>query len=358
MASGAIKKRVKLGIRRCLTTSRMTDVIRASTPPRLIVFNYHRIREAHQATRFDPELYGPDQVQFSSQIEWIARRYDILSEDRLAAVVESGMKLTRHSAMITFDDGYRDNYELAYPILKAKRVPAVFFIPTGSIVERTLGPWDIIAWMVQGSTRKTITLRGHDFATTGEAGRTSIRDLISLWKLLPGNEVSTFLEELGTAADVRMPSRDEQDAELMTWDHLREVSRNAVAIGSHTHSHSVLAGLDLAAQKEELRVSKALLERNLGVEVRSLAYPVGLYEHFHVESKELARQCGYQFAFSFLTGFESARIADPYDIRRAFAPEPIVDLDVATAFPQHYFGNRSTIETPAHYVAPLRPTHR
>ena len=79
----------------------------------------------------------------------------------------------------------------------------------------------------------------------------------------------------------------------MTWDHAREVIRNGIAIGSHTHTHRVLSRLAEPAQHWELRESKLALEKHLGQPVRTIAYPVGRYGNFTPATMRIAAECGY-----------------------------------------------------------------
>src|SRR3954471_22574664 len=87
---------------------------------RLIVFNYPRIRpnDPHFTAGFDPNVYGPTQDVFERQVEWLSRHRKILSEDDLLEAIERRKLPDERCSMITFDDGYRDNYDLALPILK------------------------------------------------------------------------------------------------------------------------------------------------------------------------------------------------------------------------------------------------
>jgi len=105
----------------------------------------------------------------------------------------------------------------------------------------------------------------------------------------------------------------------MTWDQAREVSRNGVAIGSHTHTHRVLARLDEQAQRWELLESKLALEKHLGQAVHTIAYPVGRYGNFTPATMRIAGECGYKAAFSFRTGGNSLAAMNRYDMRRISA---------------------------------------
>jgi peptidoglycan/xylan/chitin deacetylase (PgdA/CDA1 family) len=140
-------------------------------------------------------------------------------------------------------------------------------------------------------------------------------------KFAPAGQTAGLLEELSAECGVDLPSPERCSRELMSWEQVREAARAGIAIGSHTVSHRVLATLDLESQRHELRESKALLEARLVRSVRTFAYPVGGYEHFNVETKAIARECGYEAAFSFHTGTNPVEDIDPFDIRRVSAPD-------------------------------------
>src|SRR5260370_15063751 len=103
-----------------------------------------------------------------------------------------------------------------------------------------------------------------------------------------------------------------------------------MAIGSHGNTHTVLATLDPGAQKQELEITKSILERQITRPVTSIAYPVGGREHFTMETETAAEQCGYRLAFSFATGTNSWNGMDRYAIGRVSAPVS-VSLTVAKA---------------------------
>ena len=124
----------------------------------------------------------------------------------------------------------------------------------------------------------------------------------------------------------------------MNWDQLREVSRQGITVGSHTHSHPVLATLDAGNQKEELSLSKRVIERQVGLPVRSLAYPVGGPEHFTNDTKSIAQQCGYGAAFSYGTGLNQWGRIDPYNIRRISTDGSGMQIAATMALPGLFLG--------------------
>jgi peptidoglycan/xylan/chitin deacetylase (PgdA/CDA1 family) len=290
----------------------------------LVVLTYHRIRSAGslQECWLDEGVFGPDQHTFEKQIKWLKQHSTLLSEDNLLEVIQKP-SFKEHYAVITFDDGYRDNYELAYPVLRAHSAPAIFFVCPGLLDQRRLGWWDIIAYMIKRSAKTSIDLLG---ATLPLCDRKTeaIRKLTSWMKSRKSTETENLLETLSTVCDVPFPSSAFQEGQLMTWEQIRELSRQGIGIGSHTQTHRVLATLTPEAQRWELLKSKSVLEERLGQPVRTVAYPAGSYHNFTPTSMKIARECGYDAAFSFHTGGNRPGQVEPYDLHRIF---PSDDFD-------------------------------
>ena len=302
--------------------------IRWGANGRLIVFNYHRIRldGGHFATPFDESVYGPPAFVFEQQIEWLQRNTRLLSEAELLDSLNPGERHPGSGAharsgvcsLVTFDDGYLDNYTLALPILKRRGASAIFFIPSNIAASRTLSWWDLIAYVVKKTTEQRISVNGDSLPTANRAA--VIAHFQEKMKLEPYARSKDLVARLSEACRVPLPDLALQGAELMTWEHIRELARQGMGVGSHCHTHTVLAALDAEAQRRELATSKEILEGQLGATVRSLAYPVGGYSHFTAETRRLAALCGYRAAFSFGTGTNLWGAIDPYDIRRVSAP--------------------------------------
>lgn len=286
----------------------------------IIVLGYHRIRsgDGQEDSLLDEGVYGPTRDGFEQQVKWLRGNLDILRESELLEILISRKKIRGRYAVITFDDGYRDNYDLVYPVLKAYSVPAIFFVCPGLIETGRLAWWDLIAYFANKSQKAAITVGGETFPLGAQRSAT-IATLHGWMKKKPSHETGDLLEELSAACGVAIPDRRSQPDQFMSWAQLREVSRNGVAIGSHTYHHSVLATLDEAAQQRELWDSKLMLEQRLGLRVRTVAYPAGVYGNFTAATMRIARECGYDGAFSFRSGFNAAGAVNPYDIRRVVA---------------------------------------
>jgi peptidoglycan/xylan/chitin deacetylase (PgdA/CDA1 family) len=292
--------------------------ITSLTAKTITVFGYHRIRENAAPAGgypYDEEVYGPTQSQFESQLQWLKQNFSVVSEDELLMAIRQRVIRDR-LAVVTFDDGYRDNYELAYPVLRAHTAPAIFFVCPGLIDARALGWWDLIAYLVKKTKKHAISLGRDVFDLQKNKTAAAITELTTRMKSRPHDETAELVARLSEACDVALPDREQQSRELMTWAQLREVSRGGVAIGSHTHTHRVLGTLREEDQRWELHESKARLEAQLNWQVRTIAYPAGSRNHFTQTTMRLARECGYEGGFSYHSGVNAARRIDPFDIAR------------------------------------------
>src|SRR6266567_7333200 len=168
-----------------------------------VILNYHSIHPTH-GTSTRPE-------DFSRQIEYIKKHFTVISLRDFHALRTAGKSLPERVAMITFDDGYQDNYDYAYHILKGQELPATVFVTTGYV-----------------SGEAVITDTGHPYR--------------------------------GLA--------------YLRWPQIREMRDNGIYFGAHTHSHPILTEIAAEAIEREILQSKKMLEDELGEQVRHFAYPL------------------------------------------------------------------------------------
>jgi len=304
-------------------------------------------------TWFDEGVFdAPHAEAFRSHLSWLKQHGDPISEQDLLDSIYGKRALPKRAFMITFDDGYRDNYTIAAPILKELAVPGLFFIPTEPIIHRNLGWWDLIAWCLKRTQLKTIHFRGKDYII-GSSIKAADYQLKQDMKLQAAYENEEFILDLAKACQVELPDRSITNQELLSWDDIREMKKLGMGIGSHTHSHRVLATLSLEEQRDELEKSKRIIESEIGSPVHSFAYPVGGYEHFHQETIQIVQEVGYKMAFSYLTGVNRVGKLEPHDIRRISAAETYSELLGSIALPRLFGRRRCAFDRPKPYNALL-----
>ena len=280
----------------------------------IYVFNYHRIGDQRK-TEFDPNVFSSDEVQFTGQIELLRSHFQIIGVRRLLDIIERGDSIRDSLAMITFDDGYRDNYDVAFPILRSMEVPAVFFLPSSYIGSNLVPWWDEIVWLVRKTQRPTIDVPWFENQRIPATDRVAFAcRVLNAFKRSDLN-IDTKLEQLRLATGCRMDFG--ASAELfMTWDQARQMRAGGMDIGSHTHSHRILGHLSPEEQEAELSTSKAVIEAELGDTIHTIAFPVGGPGTYTSTTQLLADRCGYKAAFNFIPGVNDKPARHPFDLYR------------------------------------------
>lgn len=291
---------------------------------RRYVMAYHRVIPAaaaaadhvHSAMWITPET-------LADQIRWMQGVGAIVD---LATLVNADAP-TRPLFALTFDDGWRDNYTNAFPILREARVPATVFLVSDAIEhDRLFWPEDVVT-----KTHHVAGRIGRDRIATAIADAwpesepkpslTAPGALCEQWveglKRLPENErrarIETYLRRVGAPLEP-LPGY------IMTWAEAREMSRGGITFGSHTHTHAILEGLDDATMSRELAVSRAAIANELQREIDLFCYPNARYAG--TEGPALAR-CGYKYGF-IIDGRQVRRPIDPYYVPRFLMSERIV----------------------------------
>jgi peptidoglycan/xylan/chitin deacetylase (PgdA/CDA1 family) len=292
---------------------------------RLVIFNYHRIGEDDSDSPYDPGLRSADAESFTAHVRFLKKHFDIVVPEQLDDIAE---RRNGRYAMITFDDGYRDNHDAAFPILKSESVSAAFFVATGFVDSPKVPWWDEIAWMVHRSPRSSLDLRPYVAETIrwdGSNRTPSLQSLLRTYKSLPQERTAEFLEAVASATGIGRHPVAGGETFWMSWDMLREMSAAGMSIGGHTVSHPVLAQMDKMSQQSEIMTCVDRLKKEIGRPVRSFSYPVGGRASFNQDTRDCLHEAGVDFAFTYYGGFSRANGWDPYDIPR-IAVEPYVDV--------------------------------
>lgn len=306
----------------------------------LLVLNYHRIGDP-AATDLDPGVFAATVEGFRDQVRRIQRRLPIVGVEEAVRFVQGKDGSSGTRVLLTFDDGYLDNYEQAFPILKAEGGGAVFFLVTQSIGSNRVQWWDRIAWLLGKARRRRFRLEqgGLDVDLDRDGLADTRERVLSAYKAAEAGAAEDLLQELATVSEAPpLP----QNRIFLDWDEAREMAAAGMEIGSHTCSHPVLANIPLEQQSRELIESRAQLASRLGCAVRTLAYPVGSREAFSPATQQAARDAGYDLAFSFYGGFNRRGESNAFDVRRypvsSFDPDRFrFQLSLGAASAKYWF---------------------
>ena len=281
----------------------------------VLVLNYHRIGNG-DALPFDRGLWSADAQSFQEQLRFCKSQLDIISPDDLQGVIS---KAKGRFAIVTFDDGYRDNYESAFKVLKAERAPGTFFVTTGYIDAPHLPWWDEISWMVRTSQRHSVTLSDwfpNPVRFDEPVREKAVRMLLRVYKSLPTSAVERYLDAIADATGSGRCGTHMGHDFWMTWDMLREMRSSGMTIGGHTVNHPVLAQAPRETQRDEIMGCAARIEAEMGEPMRYFSYPVGGRHSFDTNTVDCLREAGVRYAFSYYGGISRFRHWEDYDVRR------------------------------------------
>jgi peptidoglycan/xylan/chitin deacetylase (PgdA/CDA1 family) len=307
--------------------------LRRAAAPWITVLTYHRVASPSDAAALEEGVVDVTPSQLERQLVFVKRWFRPVGIKDILVHVREGKPLPPNPLLVTFDDGYRDNHDVALPILVRHGIRATFFISTDFVDRRRPFWWDCVAYILKRSPRERIVLEypervelslrdAHDRDRAIQRALRIIKDV----RLL---DLERFLGELQRAADLALGADEQRqlaEATVMTWNEVAALRRAGMDVQSHTRTHRVLQTLDAATLADELRGSRRTLEDVLGEPIRAISYPVGQPLGAAPAVREAVRTAGYEVGFSNGTGVSAASGVDPLDVKR-------ISLDVGLSDP-------------------------
>lgn len=300
----------------------LSSFLRSRFINELPILAYHRIYDLEDATifPFDSELISASRTSFEWQMRYIKAHYNPISFQTLLDVLDGKALLPGRPLIVTFDDGYEDNYYNAFPILKSLDIPATIFISTGYIGNKKPFWFDLMAHILNHVPTGCmmlkdlqLTLRLDDNVASRHAATTQLfRALRSVSNEQRLGFLDWFEYEYAFAIH-----KDSFQLNLpMNWDQVREMHDAGIEFGSHTITHPILSQLDDEALKNELIGSRQKLDQELGESIPVLAYPVGDKAAFNERVIDISRSIGYRLGVSYIEGINCLDRMDHFSLRR------------------------------------------
>jgi len=288
----------------------------------LTVINYHRIDNPYRKDfdSFKPNVSATPE-DFNRQMDYLSRWFSVVSMQDVLQWLDGQKELPSYAALITFDDGYLDNYTFAYPILRGHNFPALIFLTTEHIGTDLPFYWDMAAYCFHHTKRDQITFPDGTmgaWSNQEQLDRVS-KKWIELMKTLPQAEKIEYVQRLPMALNVSVPAGFFKKL-MMDWDQVREMQRAGIEFGAHTMHHPILTRISLDEVRAEVEGSKSRIEKELGQPALSFAYPNGQSSDLNDEIESIVANTGIRAAFTLLNGPSSQDEVkrDPFAIRRIF----------------------------------------
>ena len=250
-----------------------------------LVISYHRVVEDFEAsaqTSIPSMLVSRRMLE--QHLDWIGRRYRFISLDELGARLEAKDTRADPVAAVTFDDGYRDFYDHALPVLKRKGVPAAVFVVTDLVGTNRVQVHDKLYLLL---TRRFKPNSGEP--PPFQATRALLENLpqADIEKL-----IRTLEPEVAISDDTFRPFYS------LTWEMLDVIRRAGMTVGSHTRTHVLMTNESRQRVLEEAAGSRREIEARLGTGVQHFAYPSGYFNPVAVDAVAAA---GYRFGYTTCT---------------------------------------------------------
>ncbi|MBI5855790.1 MAG: polysaccharide deacetylase family protein, partial [Nitrospirae bacterium] len=285
----------------------------------LKILTYHRVLPLHEAMHSPFQAMVMPRDHFEAQMAHLARRYRVLAFGDAMKLLQAG-ELPPRAVTVTFDDGYVDNYEHAWPVLKKYEIPATLFVVTGVLDRSAFLWWDAIGravpdllhrWRLGWGRQAGLPQGVQDILSqTAESGdvRSAGQRLGNVLNALPREPRQQLIATLlPTTSTTTM-----NDELMLTWEQVRAMHREGWEIGAHTVTHAFVDELDESSVRREIQMSIHRVEQELNGPVRVFSYPRGRVAD-HV--KTVLRDLGVEAAVSTEPG-QNRRGVDMYHLKR------------------------------------------
>ncbi len=301
-----------------------------------VILMYHRVltREERQQSGSHPAIVV-DRETFTQQMAVLKRRFVVLSLEEFADRMERRSPFPNSSCLITFDDGWRDNFTNALPILRRHELPAVVFLPMNYIGRQRLFWQEALANLlvrVVNNVREEPTRRSRFRGVLASVGLEGVLDItetdprpliivaISSAKQVPAPVLQETIAALADALGVGIDDLSTTDG-FMDWEQIGQMARQGIAFGGHGVEHRLLTQVPSDEARGEIHGAKEVLDGRLKDVVPTFSYPNG---YWTPEIVDMVKASGYRLAFITHRGLVSCG-DDRFTLRRLNIHESVTD---------------------------------
>jgi len=244
-----------------------------------VVLYYHGVEPEITDSQVQ-EIHLPLEL-FERHIDYLRKNFDIISLPYLLDCLKNGYRLDPLSVLITFDDGYKNNRSIVWPFLSSLEIPFSIFISTRHIDEGLRFPTYFLRAALFCSEHRDIHIKSMNLSFDISTQEKKIAAKVYLERLLKQSSQAVVNRII---SDVRASIRAERWAEIngrfhsdepLSWEDVRQLAENGVAIGSHCHDHFILHSKQALSEMDyQISTSKQMIEEKLG-QCPYFAYPEG-----------------------------------------------------------------------------------
>jgi peptidoglycan/xylan/chitin deacetylase (PgdA/CDA1 family) len=293
---------------------------------RPVILTYHRVlNPAEEPGYIQPGMYVRPQT-FEKHLRYLTRCYRVVTMEQLMVWRGQPTYTQRPLCVITFDDGWEDNYSQALPLLRRYHCPATLFVATDFIGSGQT-PWFyrlgglLHALAVVPNSHHGVALTPKSqvpavllqwLGTSTTVRRQQVDIVIEALKELPVADAERIIAQLQHLLQQTHQAIQDNQGVMLDWQQVREMQTHGIEIGSHSLSHAILTQVTQTASEREVVESKSRLETKLCQEVKGFCYPNGNYND-GIESS--VKAAGYTYACTTRSGCVTPH-ENPYRLKR------------------------------------------
>ena len=288
-----------------IITPKIARLIRKSNPiiseelNQCVVLLYHRVTNLTS----DPQLLSVKPVNFSKHLDVLNKKYNVLTVEEFCNCLKNRINFPKNSVLITFDDGYADNYLEATPILEEFKTQAIFYISTGTLNTNKEFWWDAIERIILQSHNKIeiecFVMNEKKYFLqnlTDEVRKELYEELLRDMKVMRSESRERKISEL---EEIFQADEPRESYRSLTFDELKKMFKSdSVVIGAHTNLHPSLAAQTYEDQFQEINISKQILENLLEKKIVHFSYPFGGTVHYNIHTIEIVKELELEYVAS------------------------------------------------------------
>lgn len=305
------------------------------------ILTYHSISEE---ANYCPNSIALPQHLFKAQLKFLAEHYQVISLDDLVQCINKGSRFPDNAVVLTFDDGYKDNYEHAYPLLQETGITATFYITTSPILNKSQF-W--VAWIQEkislaniATIEKLVSQFNAPKQINGD--KTDLQALIDFVSSEINrsdlNKRNKLLDEVAATLETDSPLNSTGTC-MMNTDQVREMAQNGMTIAAHTETHPILTSISDDDIKREITTSRDILREITDTPINHFSHPngPGVINHSQHTAK-LIKEAGFHSAVTSVRGTTDIS-TNPFLLRRQGIHFSMDTPAFAFKLEEHQFSN-------------------
>ena len=268
----SLKELTRMGLSQAIVGAGVARLSRTFCPKNgAIIFSGHRVADDDEG-----DLPGLRPSWLAEHLDYLSRHYHFLPLSKLIDYYERHQLIPPNSVVMTFDDGFRDNFTNLYPILQRYHVPATVFLVTGCVSSGDL-PWpQKVGYLFQKTkVDRLCHITTKKIPVTLKSPRDRNTASTTVWKVverMPRIERERSIAELSELLQVEIP-RDR----MLTWDQVKTMQNGGIEFGAHTFSHPWMPLLSPEEARWEMEASLHDIQHHCGITRPPFVFPANKF---------------------------------------------------------------------------------